>query len=103
MKNVLASGGIAAAASDGYATAEDAIAAFKASGAKVAVIASSDAMYAAHAEAVARGLKAAGAKHVALAGRPGDKEAAFTAAGVDRYIFAGQDMIATLSAMQAVA
>jgi len=103
MKNVLASGGLSCVASDGYAAPEDAIAAFKASGAKLAVIASSDALYAEHASAVARGLKAAGATHIALAGRPGDKEAAFKDAGIDRFIFAGQDMIATLTALHDVA
>lgn len=103
IKNVLASGGISCVATDGFASADDAIAAFKASGAKTAVIASSDAIYATLAEAVAGGLKAAGATHVALAGRPGDKEATYKAAGVDRFIFAGQDMIATLTALQSVA
>lgn len=102
MKNVLASGGIACVATDGFATANDAIVAFKASGAKTAVIASSDAVYATLAESVASGLKAAGASHIALAGRPGDMEAAYKEAGVDRFIFAGQDMIATLSALQTV-
>jgi methylmalonyl-CoA mutase len=102
LKNVLASGGIGVVPTEGYTTPEAAIAAFKASGAKAAVIASSDAMYAAHAEAVAHGLKVAGCAHVALAGRPGKREAALQAAGVDRFIFAGQDMIATLTELQAV-
>ena len=101
MKNVLASGGISCVATDGFETPEAAVAAFKTSGCKVAVIASSDALYALHAEATASGLKAAGAHKVALAGRPGDKEQAFKDAGVDRFIFAGQDMVATLSALQA--
>ena len=101
MKNVLASGGISCVATDGFETPEAAVAAFKTSGCKVAVMASSDALYAVQAEATARGLKAAGARKVALAGRPGDKEQAFKDAGVDRFIFAGQDMVATLSALQA--
>lgn len=102
VKNMLASGGIASVASDGYASAEAAVAGFKASGARVAVIASSDALYAALAEATARALKAAGATHVAMAGRPGDKESAYRAAGVDRFIFAGQDAVATLCELQKV-
>lgn len=101
MKNVLASGGISCIASDGFKTPDAAVAAFKTSGCKVAVIASSDAIYALHAEATARGLKAAGAHKVALAGRPGDKEQTYKDAGVDRFIFAGLDMVATLSALQA--
>ena len=102
IRNTLASGGIAAAANDGYPSAEAAAAAFKASGLKVAVIASSDALYGAHAVATARALKAVGATHVALAGRPGALEAELKAAGVDRFIFAGQDVIATLKELQAV-
>ena len=102
IKNVLASGGIATVGSDSYPSPEVAVAAFKASGARVTVIASSDALYAAHAEATARGLKAAGCVYVVLAGRPGDQEAAFKAAGVDRFVFAGQDMIATLTELQGV-
>ena len=66
----------------------------------MAVIASSDALYAAHAVETARALKAAGATHIALAGRPGDLEAPLKAAGVDRFIFAGQDMVATLTQLQ---
>jgi methylmalonyl-CoA mutase len=101
MKNYLASGGIGVITSEGYASPEEAASAFAASGAGVAVIASSDALYASHADATARALKAAGARHVAMAGRPGDHEAAFKAAGVDRFIFVGQDAIATLTALQA--
>ena len=101
IKNILASGGISCVATDGFDTPDAAVAAFKTSGCKIAVIASSDAHYALHAEATARGLKAAGAHKVALAGRPGEKEQALKDAGVDRFIFAGQDMVATLSALQA--
>jgi methylmalonyl-CoA mutase len=101
IKNHLASGGIASIASDGYDTPEAAAAAFKASGARVAVIASSDALYATYGEATARALKAAGAAHVVVAGRPGEREAAWRAAGADRFVFAGQDAIATLTGLLA--
>ena len=101
VRNFLASGGIGAMASDGYASVEAAAAAFKASGAEVAVIASSDEIYALQAEAMARALQSAGAAHIALAGRPGKSEEAYMAAGVGRFIFAGQDAIATLAALQA--
>lgn len=96
VQNYLASGGIASLKSDGYASAEAAAAAFKASGAGIACICSSDAVYAETAEATAKALKAAGARTVLMAGRPGDKEAAFKAAGVDRFLFAGGDAVATL-------
>ncbi|MCB1485041.1 MAG: methylmalonyl-CoA mutase small subunit [Hyphomicrobiaceae bacterium] len=99
-RNYLAAGGIEALTSDGYKTPETAAAAFKASGAKAACICSSDATYATLAESTAAALKAAGAKFVLMAGRPGDKEAAFKAAGVDQFLFAGADAIATLKGLQ---
>lgn len=100
IKNYLASGGIEALTSDGYADAAAAAAAFKASGATTACICSSDAVYADKAEAVAKALKAAGAKTVLMAGRPGDKEAAYRAAGVDGFLAAGADAVATLKGLQ---
>jgi methylmalonyl-CoA mutase len=42
-------------------------------------------------------LKAAGAKQLYLAGRPGDLEADLTAAGVDGFLYAGNDITETLS------
>ncbi|MDG9714980.1 methylmalonyl-CoA mutase family protein [Streptomyces sp. DH10] len=65
---------------------------FEDSGATEAVLCSSDALYEEQAEATARTLKAAGARHVFLAGRPGRY------AGVDAYVFAGCDAVAVLSA-----
>ena len=44
-----------------------------------------------------RALKQAGAGQVLLAGRPKDQEAALRAAGVDGFIFAGADAVATLA------
>ncbi|CAN5343772.1 methylmalonyl-CoA mutase subunit beta [soil metagenome] len=58
---------------------------------------SSDAQYAAHAADAVRALKAKGAQHVYLAGRPGELEAALKEAGVDEFIFAGCDAIDVLS------
>ncbi len=100
IKNYLAAGGIAGLASDGYASAEEAAKAFKASGASAACICSSDALYAEHAEATAKALKAVGAKLVLMAGRPGEREAALKAAGVDQFLFAGADAVATLKGLQ---
>lgn len=100
IKNYLAAGGITALMSDGYKTAEDAAAAFKASGANAACICSSDAVYANVAEATAKALKDAGASLVLMAGRPGDKEAALKAVGVDQFLFAGADAVATLKGLQ---
>ncbi|MEU2420763.1 methylmalonyl-CoA mutase family protein [Streptomyces sp. NPDC007851] len=63
---------------------------FEESGADEAVLCSSDAQYAEHAERTAGALKAAGARHVVLAGR-----GEYT--GVDSYVFAGCDAVAVLS------
>lgn len=101
VKNYLAAGGIAVLSSDGYASAEEAARAFAASGASAACLSSSDALYAEHAEATARALKATGARLVLMAGRPGAQEAALTAAGVDQFLFQGADAVATLKGLQA--
>ncbi|APY89700.1 methylmalonyl-CoA mutase [Streptomyces alfalfae] len=69
------------------ATAADA---FLTSGARMAVICSSDALYAEQAAAVAGALKDAGAEHVFLAGR-GEYD------GVDTCVHAGCDAVAVLS------
>ena len=83
---------------DGFTNAADLAAAFKASKAPLACICSTDAIYATEAATTAQALKQAGAKHIYLAGRPGDLEAALTAAGVGGYIYVGCDMLATLGA-----
>jgi methylmalonyl-CoA mutase len=43
-----------------------------------------------------RALKSAGATHIYLAGRPGELEAALKAAGVQDFVYAGCDVVATL-------
>jgi methylmalonyl-CoA mutase len=98
--NFLATGGIEALASDGYESPEEAATAYRASGAEAACICSSDAVYAEHAEATARALKGAGAKLVLMAGRPGQREGALRAAGVDQFLYAGQDAIEVLRGLQ---
>ena len=100
IKNYLAAGGVGSLTTDGYANAQEAAAAFKASGATAACICSSDALYAEHAEATAKALKAAGAKLLLMAGRPGEREDALRAAGVDQFLFAGADAVATLKGLQ---
>jgi methylmalonyl-CoA mutase len=71
-------------------------AAFKASGAALACLCSSDKVYAEIAAEAAKALHAAGARHIYLAGRPGEHEAALRAAGVDDFVFAGGDALAML-------
>ncbi|MFE7835980.1 methylmalonyl-CoA mutase family protein [Streptomyces sp. NPDC057474] len=65
---------------------------FEESGATEVCVCSSDALYEERAATVAAGLKAAGASHVFLAGRPGQ----YT--DVDGFVFAGCDAVAVLSA-----
>jgi methylmalonyl-CoA mutase len=95
-KSFFEAGGIEAVDSEGFTDAASLAAAFKASGAPLACLCSSDKAYAAHAAAAAGALKAAGARHIYLAGRPGEQEAAFRSAGVGDFIFAGSDAPATL-------
>jgi methylmalonyl-CoA mutase len=71
-------------------------AAFRASGAVLACLCSSDNIYARQAAAAAKALQAADARHIYLAGRPGAQEAALRAAGVNDFVFAGGDALATL-------
>lgn len=99
-KNYLAAGGITALVSDGYKTPEDAAEAFRNSGASAACICSSDAINASLAEPTAKALKEAGARLVLMAGRPGENEAALKSAGVDQFLFAGADAVATLGDLQ---
>lgn len=100
IKNLLAAGGIEALTSDGFVSADDAVTAFKSSEAKIACICSSDELYGEMAAGAASGLKSSGAQRVLLAGRPGDLEAVLSAAGVDAFVFAGQDMLDLLSDLQ---
>ncbi|MFM9371957.1 methylmalonyl-CoA mutase family protein [Streptomyces sp. Da 82-17] len=65
--------------------------AFKASGAGVACICSSDALYEEQAEAVAQALRLAGAQRVFLAGKPAERT------GVDAHVHVGCDAVAVLS------
>ncbi len=71
------------------------LAAFKASGAKLACLCSSDIVYEREAANAAKALAAAGAI-VQLAGRGGDHEAAWRQAGVKTFVFMGCDALSTL-------
>ncbi|MGG2459904.1 methylmalonyl-CoA mutase family protein [Streptomyces sp. RGM 3693] len=78
-------------------TAESVAAAFVASGARIACVCSSDAVYAEQAVEVAAALKSAGAVRVYLAGKPGARQEEFVAAGVDTFVFVGCDVAGVLS------
>jgi methylmalonyl-CoA mutase len=87
--NLLAAGGIAT--TTGTGTPDELITAFTASDTTVAVLASSDKIYADEAEATAAALKAAGATFVWLAGKPGEYD------HVDGYLFMGVNAIDVLT------
>jgi methylmalonyl-CoA mutase len=95
-KSFFETGGIEAIETQGFTDPAALTAAFKASGAALACLCSSDKVYAAKAAAAAKALKDAGARHIYLAGRAGEQEAALRAAGVNDFIFAGGDALATL-------
>jgi methylmalonyl-CoA mutase len=95
-KSFFETGGIEAIDSEGFVDPVALAAAFKTSGAALACLCSSDKLYAIEAIAAAKALQAAGAKHIYLAGRPGDQEAAWRAAGVQDFVFAGGDALAML-------
>ncbi|GAA2646062.1 methylmalonyl-CoA mutase family protein [Streptomyces lunalinharesii] len=78
-------------------TAQSVAAAFAASGARIACVCSSDAVYAEQAAEVTAALKAAGAVRVYLAGKPGGQREEFVAAGVDTFVFVGCDVAGALS------
>ena len=96
-KNFYEAGGIEAPMHDGFKDVPAMVAAFKASGAKLACLCSSDAIYAEQAVEAAKALTAAGAT-VHLAGRPGELEAALQDAGVKSFVFMGCDVVSTLQA-----
>jgi methylmalonyl-CoA mutase len=72
-KNFYEAGGIEAVTNDGFKSQADMVAAFQASGAKLACLCSSDKVYESEAPSAAKALAAAGAV-VHLASRPGEKE-----------------------------
>lgn len=101
-RNFLAAGGIASLGpEDAYGSMEALVDAFRASDTRVAIIASSDACYAEHAENCAQRLKAAGADWIVMAGKPGDAEAKYRAAGADQFIFVGVDVVSALETLHA--
>jgi methylmalonyl-CoA mutase len=95
-KSFFEAGGIQAIDSEGFADPAKLVAAFRASGAELACLCSSDKVYAEHAEAAAKALQTAGTRHIYLAGRPTEAEAGLRAAGVTGFVFAGGDALATL-------
>jgi methylmalonyl-CoA mutase len=100
-KNFYEAGGIEAMTNDGFKTQTEMIAAYKASGARLACLCSTDKIYADEAAAAAKALTAAGAI-VHLAGRPGEKEKTWRQAGVKDFIYVGCDALSTLQAVHGI-
>ena len=99
-KNFFEAGGLATVTStrgstDGFADPAEAVADLD--GATVACLCSSDDRYAEQAEAFALALKAAGVTRLYLAGNPGDRRDAETAAGVDEFVHLGVDVLDALT------
>lgn len=97
--NFFATGGIRAHEAGSFATAEEAAAAFAQSGCQVAVLCSSDKVYADLAEPAAKALKDAGATQVFLAGNPGDKKLSYVGAGIDGFVHVGVDAPAIVASV----
>ncbi|MEQ8585549.1 MAG: methylmalonyl-CoA mutase family protein [Thalassobaculaceae bacterium] len=93
-RNHLGTGGVACVDADG--DTQDLKSALAGAGTDLAVICSSDSIYAERAADTAGALKAAGAREVLIAGRPGEHEAAWAEAGIDGYIYAGDDTLAAV-------
>jgi methylmalonyl-CoA mutase len=101
-RNLFAAGGVGAVGEEEeYASREAMIDAFRRSQTRVAVICGTDATYAEDAQNAAQRLKAAGADWVMLAGKPGDHESGLRAAGVDQFVFTGQDALKELETLHA--
>jgi methylmalonyl-CoA mutase len=96
-RNVFEIAGLDVRSSEPCSDAAAAAEAFGASGAAVACICSSDAVYGELAAATAQALRDAGAQRVLLAGRPGELIAELTAAGVDDFVAVGSDILALLT------
>jgi methylmalonyl-CoA mutase len=99
MREWLEAGGFEAVYDGETATAEEAAERRRESGAPLVCLCGTDDAYSGQAEAFAKALKASGVKGVALAGRPGEFERAWRAAGVDDFIFAGGDAVAALQSL----
>jgi methylmalonyl-CoA mutase len=88
-KNFFEAGGIEAVGNDGFASRDEMVAAFKASGAALACLCGSDEVYGREAVAAAQALSPL-TKHLYLAGRL-PEQSALQQAGIGTFIYAGCD------------
>ena len=94
-KNFFEVAGIQAITNAGFQDAASCAAAFKESGARIAVLCSADPIYEQMARPAAQALKRAGCEYLFFAGNPGDKREMYISAGVDDFIFMGGDVLQT--------
>jgi methylmalonyl-CoA mutase len=99
MREWLEVGGFEAVYEGETATVQEAVARVRESGALLVCLCGTDDAYSEQAGAFAEAFKASGMRGVALAGRPGEFERAWRAAGVDDFIFAGGDAVATMQSL----
>lgn len=91
-RNLLAAGGIEAVEAGATESTQDVVAAFADAGTPVAVLCSTDTLYAERAAETVEALRAAGARHVLLAGKS-------DIPGLDGQLFAGCDALAVIDAV----
>ena len=103
VSNLLAVGGVtgSGAHEPGAHSPLEAEARFSESGASVAIVCSTDAVYAQRGTATALALRDAGAERVILAGEPGDLRSDLEAAGVDEFWYQGMDVVEALTRLHA--
>ena len=95
-KSLFEAGGIETIAATSEQTLDEILEGFRSSGATLVCLCSSDKVYAADGAEAAKALKAAGATHIYLAGKPGELETLLRDAGVESYIAAGGNALETL-------
>ena len=103
VSNLLAVGGVigSGAHEGGSHSPLEAEARFSESGASVAIVCSTDAVYTLRGTATALALQEAGAQRVILAGEPGDLRSDLEAAGVDEFWYQGMDVVDALTRLHA--
>jgi methylmalonyl-CoA mutase len=96
-KSFFESGGIETIENIGFANAAELAAFFKTADAPLACLCSSDKVYAELAEEAAEALQAAGAKHLYLAGKPGEDRERLEQAGIGTFVHQGCDSLEVLA------
>ncbi len=95
-QNLFAAGGLEVLSNAGFATAQEAAAAFRLAQCRIACICASDAAAAEIVMETARALAGAGAKFICFAAPPGDLEAAMREAGIGEFAYPGCNALAIL-------